>query len=108
MYKIEEYTNKITLTKGDNADINISVYNNNDIKREYGDDTLTLTVKKLDADTKTFSVEGVDGVFSILPEHTKSLATGYYYYDVQLDTFTGKVYTIIPKSKFVIEEEITE
>ena len=62
----------------------------------------------MDADTKAFSVEGVDGVFSILPEHTKSLATGYYYYDVQLDTFTGKVYTVIPKSNFIIKEEITE
>ena len=39
--------------------------------------------------------KGIDGVFSILQEHTKSLATGYYCYDVQLDTFTGKVYTTI-------------
>ena len=106
MYKIEEYTNKITLTKGDNADINISVYNNNDIKREYGDDTLTLTVKNKDG--LGFSVVAVDNIFHIEPKHTKSLPSGKYYYDVQLDTFTGKVYTIIPKSKFVIEEESTE
>ena len=106
MYKIEEYTNKITLTKGDNADINISVYNNDDIKREYGDDTLTLTVKNKDG--LGFSVVAVDNIFHIETKHTKSLPSGKYYYDVQLDTFTGKVYTIIPKSKFVIEEEITE
>ena len=108
MFKIESKTNTIYVTKGDNAEIKVKIYDNSGKQRQiYADDRLTLTVKKSGYDTESFSVEGVDGVFSILPEHTKSLATGYYYYDVQLNTFTGKVYTVIPKSNFVIKEEIT-
>ena len=109
MFKIDSKTNTIYLTKGDNAEIEVKIYDNSGKQRQiYADDRLTLTVKKIDSNTKAFSVEGVDGVFSIIPEHTKSLATGFYYYDVQLDTFTGKVYTVIPKSNFIIKEEITE
>ena len=108
MFKIDSKTNTIYLTKGDNAEIKVKIYDNSGKQRQiFADDKLTLTVKKPGCDTEAFTVEGVDGVFSILPEHTKSLATGYYYYDVQLDTFTGKVYTVIPKSNFVIKEEIT-
>ena len=108
MFKIDSKTNTIYLTKGDSAEIEVKIYDNSGKQRQiYADDRLTLTVKKSGYDTESFSVEGVNGVFSILPEHTKSLATGYYCYDVQLNTFTGKVYTVIPKSNFVIKEEIT-
>ena len=109
MFKVDLKTNTIYLTKGDNAEIEVKIYDNSGKQRQiYADDRLTLTVKKSGYDAESFSVEGVDGVFSILPEHTKSLATGYYCYDVQLNTFTGKVYTVIPKSNFIIKEEITE
>ena len=108
MFKLDSKTNTIYLTKGDNAEIEVKIYDNSGKQRQiFADDKLTLTVKKPGCDTEAFTVVGVDGVFSILPEHTKSLATGYYCYDVQLNTFTGKVYTVIPKSNFVIKEEIT-
>ena len=53
------------------------------------------------------TVTAEEGVFNIIQSHPKSLPAGNYVYDVELKSFTGKTYTIIPKSVFVLEEEIT-
>ena len=52
MFKIDSKTNTIYLTKGDNAEIEVKIYDNSGKQRQiYADDRLTLTVKKIDADT---------------------------------------------------------
>lgn len=109
MFYIDKTTHKIIITKGDNAEIIVKVKDINGVERGiYADDVLTLTVRKnADAPIAAITKTAVDGVFSLVPEDTKSLAVGSYVYDVQLNTFTGKVYTIIPKSSFIIKEEIT-
>lgn len=109
MFYIDKTTHKIILTKGDDAEIVVKVKDANGVERGiYADDVLTLTVRKsVNSPTVAFSKTAVNGVFTIVPEDTKSLTAGSYVYDVELFTFTGKTYTIIPKSSFVIKEEIT-
>lgn len=108
MFYIDKTTHKIMITQGDNAEIIVKVNDANGVERGiYADDVLTLTVRKRADSVVAFTKTAVDGVFSIVPEDTKSLTAGSYVYDVELFTFTGKTYTIIPKSSFVIKEEIT-
>lgn len=44
----------------------------------------------------------------MVPADTKSLTTGNYVYDIQLTTFGGNIYTIVPISNFEIGEEVTQ
>lgn len=108
MFNIDYITNKITLTKGDNAEIEVKIQDANGAERlVYEDDVLTLTVRKSPNSAISLTKTAIDGVFTLTPEDTKSLATGNYVYDVELKAFTGKIYTIVPKSTFVLLEEIT-
>lgn len=54
------------------------------------------------------SKTAVKGVIDIVPADTKSLTTGNYVYDIQLTTFGGNIYTIVPISNFEIGEEVTQ
>ncbi len=110
MFKINEKTNKIYLTKGDNASLKVKVYDNSGQERElFADDTITLTVRKTaDSNTVSFTKTAVDGVIDFLPDDTKSLASGLYCYDIQLTTFGGKIYTIVPISPFEVGQEVTK
>lgn len=108
MFIIDQKTNKIFITKGDNAQIVVSLVDKDDNVREiYSDDVITMTVQKRGSDTPAIVKTAEGGVFNFIPADTKSLPTGYYYYDIQLTTFGGNVYTIIPTTLFEIGEEIT-
>lgn len=109
MFKINQKTNKITITKGDNASIKVKVYDSNGVEREiFEDDIITLTVKKT-ADSTTVLTKTADkGVINLVPTDTKSLACGTYVYDIQLTTFGGNIYTVIPISYFEIGQEVTQ
>jgi hypothetical protein len=48
-----------------------------------------------------------DNAIIIEPKDTSSAAVGRYKYDVELNTESGDVFTIITKSTFFIEEEVT-
>ena len=98
MFKINQKTNKIMITKGDNAALKIKVMDADGFEREiFDDDVIVLTVRKT-ADK---------GVISFVPTDTKSLSVGSYHYDIQLTTFGGNIYTIIPDSIFEICQEVT-
>lgn len=109
MFKINQKTNKISITKGDNASIKVKVYDSNGAEREiFEDDVITLTVKKT-ADSTTVLTKTADkGVINLVPTDTKSLASGTYVYDIQLTTFGGNIYTVIPISYFEIGQEVTQ
>ena len=108
MFKIDKRTNKIYLTKGDNAQLVIGLYDKDGKEREiYEDDVITMTVRKREDNVPAISKTAENGVINFNPADTKTLATGYYYYEIQLTTFGGNVYTIIPATLFEIGEEIT-
>ena len=107
MFIIDEKTNKIYLTKGDDAQLVVSLFDKDGKEREiWSDDVITLTVKKRGSEAVIVKT-AENGIINFIPADTKSLATGYYYYDLQLTTFGGKVYTLIPSTIFEIGEEIT-
>lgn len=100
--------NKITITKGDNAQLVIELVDRYGKKREiYDDDTITLTVRKKAKSNALITKSAENGVIEFEPADTKTLAVGQYFYDIQLTTFGGKIYTVIPMSIFEIGEEIT-
>lgn len=109
MFYIDKRTNKITLTRGDSAEIAVSVVDANGEDRGiFADDVLTLTVRqKASSPVASITKTAIDGVFVLEPADTANLPSGTYVYDVELKSFTGKTYTIIPKSSFALEEDIT-
>ena len=48
-----------------------------------------------------------EAVIKIEPEDTKDFGFQTYYYDIQLNRSNGDVKTIVPVSRFEMEEEIT-
>ena len=109
MFKINKKTNKILLTKGDNASFKVNIIEaNGQIRQLFDDDVITLTVRKTANSDVAFTKTAENGVINIVPTDTKSLAAGTYVYDIQLTTFGGNIYTVIPISYFEIEQEVTQ
>ena len=109
MFKIDLKTNKLSITKGDNAEIVVKVFDSDDIERGvYDDDTVVLTVRKTADSDVVLTKTAIKGTISFVPADTKTLSVGSYIYDIQLTTFGGKIYTIVPASYFVIEQEVTQ
>lgn len=101
----------IYLTRGDTAYLNIDI--TYDDGRTYGvkvDDVLTLSLKRNIADIEYAVQKSISGSnrFILTPDDTKHLEYGKYLFDVQLVTAAGEVFTIISKSNFYIQEEVTE
>lgn len=99
--------NNITLTRGDTASFDLTITENT-TAYDFSSDTVVFTVKKnvYTSDIliqKTFS----DGLITLTPTDTNPLNYGTYYYDVQLTTPGGAVFTVIPPTKIIIAEEVT-
>lgn len=104
----------ITMIRGDTEIIKVSCKDAQGVNVPFKDgDTLYFTVKtSVSTEEKVMQkviTEFSDGVayINILPEDTKSMSFGTYYYDIQLTRADGTVKTIIPPSKFIIKGEVT-
>lgn len=108
MFRINQKTHKIQLTKGDNAEMVITVKDTDGNERKYADDVITLTVRR-SPQSEEVCIEKTATNYKIefVPEDTKALDAGTYHYDIQLTTFGGKIYTIIPDSAFEVCQEVT-
>lgn len=103
MFRVTE-SGRILLTRGDTAYINVVT---DDYTPQDGDQ-IKLTVKRSTADKDTLIQKTVsDGVVKIEPKDTEALDYGTYVYDCQLTTAAGDVYTFIPPTDFVLQEEVT-
>lgn len=109
-----ESDNKIRLTRGDTArlEINVTTADESGSITDYKilpEDTLTLSVKKKVKDSTYILQKTINGstVFHIKPEDTRGVSFGTYVYDVQLTTSDGDVYTIIEPTSFEIMTEVT-
>lgn len=101
----------IYLTRGDTARIQIDItndLNDNQYILEEGD-ILEFSVKLRVTDEEPIIYKKLEGISEIylLPEDTKNLSFIEYYYDVQLTTVSGDVYTVIGPCKLKILTEIT-
>lgn len=101
----------IQLTRGDTAELSVDLFYDDGVSPYAIDseDKLTLTIKKNTKEEEPLVQKSVIGTASIEiePDDTKSLAFGKYKYDVQLDTASGKTYTVTKTSVFEIMEEVT-
>lgn len=104
----------LSMVRGDTEVIQVKCkdQNGNDVPFVTGD-TLYFTVK-VSAKTEDKMLQKVITEFEngialipINPEDTKSLAIKDYVYDIQLNRANGDVKTIIKKSIFTLEEEVT-
>lgn len=103
MFRVTE-SGRILLTRGDTAYINVVT---DDYTPQDGDQ-IKLTVKRSTAEKDTLIQKTVsDGVVKIEPKDTETLDYGTYVYDCQLTTAAGDVYTFIPPTDFVLQEEVT-
>lgn len=97
--------NKIYLTRGDTAPIELKVMDGHDV---YTDGTAVFTMKRNTCDTEAIiSKTFVDGKITIEPTDTENLDFGEYRYDVQLTLPNGNVDTVIVPTPIVIMEEVT-
>lgn len=111
----------IYLTRGDTAFLSIELfYYGSDCEKKKFElldgDEIYLTVKNsFDVEEflfqKKITYEEVNEIgevsFKIVPSDTNNLQFKKYIYDVEIKTFDGDVYTIIPPSIFEIMPEVT-
>lgn len=109
----------LSMIRGDSETLTISCADPSGVPLPFGmNDTVYLTVKTSSgSETKCFqksvgytpAIPFINGkaVISITPNDTRGLAFGTYVYDIQWNKSDGSVITIVPKSKFTIEEEVT-
>lgn len=92
-----EIKNKIIkITKGDSAIINVDLkYSDGSEYTMSAGDTLTFTVKKSLSGSALLQVVSTTNVIELEPSQTKNLSVGGCYYDIQLDTSDGNVYTVV-------------
>ena len=111
MFVVEKNSKKITLTRGDNAELFVSLSDETGAPYELQTgDILTFSMKRKIADDELVLEKEITSgnVFVFVPSDTANLSFGKYLYDIQLNTAGGEVYTVIPPSNFVVGEEITE
>lgn len=101
MFRIED--KNLYLTRGDTAYLKVNFKTQREIQ------SLVFSVKKRYYDTDyKFQIAAVMGnTFIIAPEHTKDLDFGKYYYDIQLTTTLGEVFTL-QQSDFYITNEVSK
>lgn len=95
MYKIDNATNRIILTRGDSLSLDINISDAEGSPFELApEDKVTFTVKKyLSDDSYVIQKQGTH--ITLDPYDTQRLDYGKYYYDVQVNLHTGERYTII-------------
>lgn len=102
--------NEVFLTRGDSADIAVTIYDmNGDVYELVEGDVLTFTVKFncITEDNLIQKDITSDSTIHIEPSDTNDLNYGIYQFDVQLTMNDGSVYTVIDPHNFNIMKEVT-
>lgn len=110
--------NKVFITRGDSAYLDITITTPDGSAYELNDgDTVQAQVRTIantgelliDASMDNGKIYVADGavIWHLVPEDTRDLDIGTYYYDVQLVTPAGDVFTFIESSPFKITDEVT-
>lgn len=108
MLRIED--GNIYLTKGDTAYLQVDVtFDDGTAYEPFTGDTITLSVKTdTEATDYVFTkTVNIGEMFYIEPEDTAEQEVGKYYYDVQVNTAAGEIFTVIEPSGFYIRSEVT-
>ena len=99
----------IQLTRGDSAYFNVEILREDGTMyyREDGD-SLIFTVKRSYNSDYEYIQKEIEGlVLQLSGEDTGELDYGNYWYDIQLTTTDGGVYTVVGPARFIMREEVT-
>lgn len=107
-YVYNRQKNKIYLTAGDNAELEICVFDITGAEiKVTSDDKIVLTVRQTPNEPAIFSKEADGRTIYFMPSDTKDMIPGLYVYDVQFTNSDHEINTIIT-SFFEIGAEITK
>lgn len=105
--------NKISLTRGDSAYITLIINTEDGVYELNDGDTVKVQVRDM-PNVGDLMFDGVvdimpDGeiVWHVLPEQTAFMDVKTYYYDAQLQTANGDIFTFITSSPFKLTDEVT-
>lgn len=99
----------IQLTRGDSAYFNLQITQNGgtNYKRQKGD-KLVFTIKRSYNSEFSYVEKEIPNLALIIdPKDTESLDYGNYWYDIELTTSDGAVYTVVGPARFIVREEVT-
>lgn len=99
----------VFLTRGDSCDLIVTIHDiSGAIYEMQAGDILTFTIK-VNCNTEDIIIqkEISSNIITLTPADTEKLAYGAYWYDVQLTTAGGDIYTVIPPHRFNITPEVT-
>lgn len=102
--------NNITLTRGDNASIEVSLYNPDGTTYTLQTGDVLLFTVKYNCITENIIFQkdiSSNAIINITPADTNNLLYGVYYYDVQLTKANEEINTVIPPRNFIIDQEVT-
>jgi hypothetical protein len=102
--------NEIRLTRGDTANLFTSItYDDNTEYKPQDGDKICFTLKKQSWGKQSYIKRFADknGIIHLDQDDTKYLPYGDYVYDVELRRANGDVITVIPMSKFSLEQEVS-
>jgi len=104
----------ITLTRGDSAALTVEIFTedesgNRTLRETDPGDTLRLSVKRHPEDPVFVFQKTVVGESTVTvdPIDTKYLPPMRYFYDVELCTPSGDVYTVVGPAPLILEEDVT-
>jgi len=104
--------NKISLTRGDSAYITLTINTNDGVYTLNEGDEVRVQVRDV-PNTGELIFEGNiemindEIVWHIYPAQTTDLEVATYYWDAQLQTANGDIFTFIPASAFKLLDEVT-
>lgn len=102
--------NEIYLTRGDSADIVVTIYDmNGDVYSLQPDDVLLFTIKRNCITDDIIIQKDItsDSTIHIIPTDTNNLDYGVFKFDVQLTMASGDIYTVIDPHDFNLTKEVT-
>ncbi len=108
---------KLTITRGDTQDYTLTLKDSNEVAIDITGWTIMMTIKenKTDTDAQAIIQKVVNSfsnptsgvaVITLNAADTDALDPKGYWYDIQVKTNTGKVYTIL-KGVFAVEYDIS-
>ena len=106
---VDEMTKAISLTRGDSLYLDVSFEQDGEPYTPNPGDAVRFAMKRNIEDAECLILKSIPTntmTLYIEPEDTKELEFGVYWYDIQLTTVDGDVYTTIGPAKFKLTKEV--